>query len=198
MLANTGTPINSSLHLLCSAWVRLEFSSCPPGTTSKVKQTQIMSFEMLFDQSLICAQRWPVASALWKNLTPAKYQRLGNWSSLIDFPQYILSEHFHNDLDPPLNKMCSAGGGQWSLVILLKGEHSKQYFPTDASARKKTGHYPEGCPVCKLQTHKYTVQGPHYSGSATCYCTHVSIASLPGCATDNVFSECGICHHGGC
>lgn len=96
-----------------------------------------------------------------KNLRSTKYQHLGDWNSLIDFTQNILSEHFHDYSDCSLNKMHSAGGGQCNLAIVLKREHLKQYSPANASARRKAGHYPEGCPVCRLQTHKHTVQGPH-------------------------------------
>lgn len=51
--------------------------------------------------------------------------------------------------------MCSAGGGRCYLAIVLKKGTFKTVFSTKTSAKRKTGHYPEGCPVCKLQTHKY-------------------------------------------
>lgn len=127
--------------IIMSKWVFALFYS-----TGEVKQIKS-------DLSLICSKTCTCVEKLYiYKISPLQ-------------PDWFLCNQFlcvcvcvcHNDLDSSLNKMCSAGGGQHNPAIAFK----KRNTPLNTPVGREAGHYPEGCPVCNLETQKYTVQGPH-------------------------------------
>lgn len=153
--------------IIISRWVFALFYS-----TGEVKQIKS-------DLSLICTK---TCSCVEKTL---RLQNISVAAWLI-FTQIFFLCVCHSDLDCSLNKMCSAGGGQHKPAIALKN-------PAKHTCREGSRPLPWGMP--SVQTADTQIDSTRASLKVSQQ--HVSVASSPGCATANVFSEWGICHQGG-